>query len=272
MDRKQEGEGFATAETHRQTPVLLRGSTTKDVEIERSLWVADPLTEFDSPVTVRANNNKKKKKKKKKKDKDPTATPTSMPTASSQPSLSPAPSLGPSDGPSLSPSSGPSVSFVPTVSSAPSTSPTKTPKHGPMRLKLYWRKGYKWQGEDKEEKYCMDKSGDGVEIDKCGGSGQKWIVYGRTIRPDRDRGDCLTAVGSSYSNLRISKCNGSTRQDWVGFDLITFPDKGKPFELSPFNKQSQCVTQHHHPRKGEDLYMRSCKEARKHSTSQWNRY
>ena len=63
MDRKQEGEGFATAETHRQTPVLLRGLTTKDVEMERSLRVTDPPTEFDSPVTVRANNNKKKKKK-----------------------------------------------------------------------------------------------------------------------------------------------------------------------------------------------------------------
>ena len=56
MDRKQEGEGFATAETHMQTPVLLRGSTTKDVEMERSLWVADPLTLFDSPVTVFGRN------------------------------------------------------------------------------------------------------------------------------------------------------------------------------------------------------------------------
>jgi len=57
------------------------------------------------------------------------------------------------------------------------------------RIKLYWRKGYRWQGSSKEKHWCMEASGDKIEIEKCrsGSSRQKFkFISGNRIQSCRD--------------------------------------------------------------------------------------
>lgn len=138
----------------------------------------------------------------------------------------------------------------------------------PFRLKMYWEKGYFWQESRREKRYCAQckrscNHGDQVWIRTCDGrsSRQYFVSVGKTLRPNRNRGVCLTRTAERQ--IRLYKCvPGLPQQEWYG---ITFDDK---FELVG-NSVKKCFTQHHHPRSTEVLYMDKCDLSRLYKTSYW---
>uniref|UniRef100_A0A7R9ZEE7 Ricin B lectin domain-containing protein n=1 Tax=Pseudictyota dubia TaxID=2749911 RepID=A0A7R9ZEE7_9STRA len=140
-------------------------------------------------------------------------------------------------------------------------------KSGPFRIKLYWRQGYRWQGQKSERKWCMQPSNKYVRIFKCSkSSSQKWIYENCQIKTANGR-KCLTQ-GSRSKWLTVESCSGSNRQkwDWIGANSIG------GYEIYPKGSKSKCVTQLHHPRKNEKLFLQRCSTAAKHKTSKWNKY
>jgi len=83
---------------------------------------------------------------------------------------------------------------------------------------------------------------------------------------------CLTNQGR---DIVLKRCEESwSNQRWVGFD------KSKPMELHALGlhegdglgrmeRRQKCMTQHHHPRKGERIYSAQCGKARRAKTNLW---
>jgi len=134
------------------------------------------------------------------------------------------------------------------------------------RIKLYWKKGYKWQGSKKEKKWCMEghKDGETVEIKKCSSSSkQKFKFIGDDqIQSCKDKDLCFVLSGKF---AKLDKCSSSKKQK--------FKKKGKDkkFTLEPKSKKG-CLTQRHHPKSGERVRVESCKAAGKDETEYWNTY
>ena len=77
---------------------------------------------------------------------------------------------------------------------------------------------------------------------------------------------CLQQVNRRAVKLR--KCrDANPRQLFVGSQ----PDVGK-FDLKPVNKNSTCLSQHHHPKAGEVIYAESCIKAHRPDTGYWVAY
>ena len=89
--------------------------------------------------------------------------------------ISPTPSI------SASPTQLPTISSAPSTSAAPTFRPTQKPtinKSNPVRLRLYWKKGYRWQESSRETYWCMEcdgscSSGNKIEIKWCSSSDNK---------------------------------------------------------------------------------------------------
>ena len=86
-------------------------------------------------------------------------------------------------------------------------------------------------------------------------------------------GDMISVFQSNLCITRkkrdvfVEKCTGDKDQKWNGFDPL------KEFELQPAGKKdSKCLTQHHHPKKGERVFTEKCETARKTKTSLWIAY
>lgn len=83
---------------------------------------------------------------------------------------------------------------------------------------------------------------------------------------------CLARDGRR--NILLRTCNPSSKeQRWLGFQF------GQEMELQPLQKLTigrdqveTCLTQHHHPRKGERVYAEECKKARRTTTNLWMTY
>ena len=84
---------------------------------------------------------------------------------------------------------------------------------------------------------------------------------------------CLSQSGVRY--IELETCDLSKiEQRFLGFQ----PDDG-PMELSPVNSTikdgtvlEQCISNHHHPRVGERIYLEECSRARRSDTSLWTAY
>ena len=85
---------------------------------------------------------------------------------------------------------------------------------------------------------------------------------------------CLYREGARSIVLR--RCDASVeRQRFFGFR-----SDGQAMELHPFpgtfKKKGvtfqRCLTQHHHPRRGEQIIAEECEKARKSNTSLWSTY
>lgn len=77
---------------------------------------------------------------------------------------------------------------------------------------------------------------------------------------------CIARKGR---DVYLTKCSWSDKnQRWNGFI------HGKEFELQPAGKKSddKCLTQHHHPKRGERIFAERCETARKTKTSLWTTY
>mmetsp|Transcript_16265 Transcript_16265/g.32357 ORF Transcript_16265/g.32357 Transcript_16265/m.32357 type:complete len:155 (-) Transcript_16265:251-715(-) len=131
------------------------------------------------------------------------------------------------------------------------------------RIKLYWKKGYRWQKSSKEKKWCMSTSGSKVEIKKCSSSSrQKFkFISGNRIQSCRDKKKCFEMKGSS---VKLEKCDSSKKQE--------FRKKGSSskFKLEP-KSRSGCLTQRHHPKSGEKVYAEKCRTAEKDDTVYWKK-
>lgn len=78
---------------------------------------------------------------------------------------------------------------------------------------------------------------------------------------------CLSQSGDRAISLQ--NCNSSKiEQRFVGFSS----GGGKAMELTPANvtANDKCLTQHHHPRVGERIFVEDCKKARRSDTNLWD--
>jgi hypothetical protein len=67
--------------------------------------------------------------------------------------------------------------------------------------------------------------------------------------------------------IRMRTCDSNDeRQRFTGsFD-------SSKFEIHPVSDDDDCLTQQHHPKKGEEVRLYSCSTARGDDTSYWNEY
>lgn len=140
----------------------------------------------------------------------------------------------------------------------------------PFMLRMYWERGYMWQEDPRPRNFCVQcvnscEEGDTLYTRKCrnGRYTQYFVKMGNTLRPLTNKNMCVAQSGHRKISLRT--CDGSDEQIWYGFRF----DGGK-FELNSQSvNPSKCLSQHHHPKPREVLYMESCELARKWDTSYW---
>ena len=141
-----------------------------------------------------------------------------------------------------------------------------------FRLRLYWERGYYWQESRQEKWWCMQcrkscNNGDSIYLRSCRSDydKQRFVRYGDTIRPVRNQAMCLTRNGGKY--VRFEPCTGASRQMWSSFG------RRNKFELTTkWENTSTCLSQDHHPKSGERVYLERCYKARRHDTSFWTMY
>ncbi len=139
-----------------------------------------------------------------------------------------------------------------------------------FRLRLTWKSGYKWQGSRSEKWWCMRckspscSRNSGIEITKCSrnDSRQQFYFDNNRIRSKRS-GRCLERRGRS---IKLDTCDGSRNQRWDGLSTR------QPFQLREAGSSVKCASQHHEPKRGEVVYMTSCKKSRASKTDLWNVY
>jgi len=156
------------------------------------------------------------------------------------------------------------------LSSAAATFSTSRRKAAYFKMRMYWQRGYYWQESSSERFWCMKCSrgdcgrGSRIKIDKCSNSDsrQQWFFSSGRIRSRMNKSQCIERIeGGRY--LALSTCDNSRHQKW---DQLV---KDKPFQLRLPGKDEKCMSQHHHPKKDEELYMTSCKKSSRNRTDKW---
>ena len=151
----------------------------------------------------------------------------------------------------------------------PSPNPTPIPPTGSnYRLRLYWEDGYYWQESYDEMFFCMVSSGDKVKIETCGSGNTRWEIVPLSGQGDQIRksgsNQCIELIGSRAIALR--GCDASvTRQRWMAV-MGAFNDYR--FDIRPVRDLAKCLTQHHHPKPGEDVFAEFCSTAHQHTTGE----
>lgn len=235
----------------------------------------------------------------------PSSNPTTSTSPSVHPSLIPSKSVQPTESFLPTQSNVPTFSSKPSYSTSPSDLPSTNPSYSPtikptylnqFRLRLYWKPGYYWQESYEEKWWCMacatcDKnlftaSCDLQEVCQEGmmlglvdcepGKGVNIRAVEFAIRHnlfDKYSGDMILihqtdlCITRKKRELYIEKCTGEKGQRWNGFH----PEK--EFELQPVGrKDDKCLTNHHHPKRGERIFAEKCETARKTKTSLWIAY
>lgn len=140
---------------------------------------------------------------------------------------------------------------------------------GIVSFRLKWKEGYRWQDDPSEQFWCMEQSGDGVEIERCdGGSRQRFellFLPGRTETLIRSLSsdECLKGGGIPV----LTTCDDTDLgQRWKTMNGSWLSES---FEITRTGIEAQCLTQHHHPRSGEPITMRNCTQERLDTTSAW---
>lgn len=276
------------------------------------------------------------------------ARPVSTPSPSESPSASP--TLVPSIRPSESPSARPSIDIMDddidhfddpdSEDMSPTPSPSESPSHNPssfsyddsedsgrpnddtgeyikppsdpnaVRLKLYWQRGYYWQEETFERKWCMRcennldcQAGEKLFLGNCSDSWQQTayfslISYGghefvqiqvisadgakRKSRQRRKRNGRRSSSGlcldrSNGRHVTLQQCTDAREEQLWRAPQGSYREIRKNsnrFELSQslFGGMDYCLTNHHHPKYGETLEMYTCDQARRDQTNFWNTY
>eukprot|EP00980_Cylindrotheca_fusiformis_P001106 scaffold305_cov110-Cylindrotheca_fusiformis.AAC.24 len=166
-----------------------------------------------------------------------------------------------------------------------------------FRLKLYWQEGYYWQEETFERKWCMRCSnnfecsvGEPLFLGDCG----RWsksayfeFVYlddnkvvqiqvvslsSDLTENDDDNSTKLCLGRGGNREVTLQECRNDSNnegQRWTA-SRGSFTTTGDRFEISDGN--GYCLTNHHHPKYGEQLDLYPCKVPRHDTTNYWNVY
>lgn len=137
-----------------------------------------------------------------------------------------------------------------------------------FNLRLFWKKGYRWQESSSEKKWCMQctssgcPEGSSIKIDTCDRSDSRQQFYfdNRRIRSRKNKDVCLERQGRS---IKLDQCNNSINQKWD--ELST----SREFQLRIPGNKYKCASQHHHPKKNERVYLTSCKKSIDNKTDKW---
>ena len=150
-----------------------------------------------------------------------------------------------------------------------------------FRLKLYWQVGYHWQDELFERKWCLKCKNGCVEgnqmyITGCSGYSSYFTflndttdygdeimiqVYGTNLclhRPEGGRDIVLRTCNLKNYHQRFYAANGSS------FD-------GEKFEIGQHSFPNRSLTQQHHPKHGEIVFMQNSTLAEMSETQFWNK-
>ena len=179
---------------------------------------------------------------------------------------------------------------------------------GPFVLKLYWEEDYywqvrtnrlhvsqlptisnlicwfdyhlTWQEESIHREWCVRcfhdcDEGEGIEIKSCSDSPTEFqFIYfpGNETQIKVASGDvCLEADFDERPRaVYLRSCDHS--ESLQRFVATQGDFRGPRFEISPMTRPDRCLTQHHHPRDDEDIYIETCSRARRADTSYWNMY
>lgn len=190
----------------------------------------------------------------------------------------------PSPTTSYSPTPLPTISTMPSMSAVPSTQPSLNPTPAPnsisekFKLRLYWHRSYYWQETRRETFWCWQcrngcKKDNKIEIDHCKNA-DYFQFHGEdnSYRPVKNPNLCVTEDGfdSESRPLRLRQCDGGIKQKWVNSgDVGLNFDPDRPWEIYPESDLGKCVTQMHHPKAHERVFLRRCKYPRKNTTSKW---
>lgn len=137
-----------------------------------------------------------------------------------------------------------------------------------FNMRLYWKQGYQWQESSSEKKWCMKcrsnrcSKGTGIKVARCNRDDwrQNFFFDDGRIRSRRNKDVCLERQGRS---IVLDNCNSSQDQVWATLR------KDEPFQLRIPGNMDKCVSQHHHPRQDEKIYMTSCKRSTQSQTDKW---
>ena len=161
-----------------------------------------------------------------------------------------------------------------------------------FRIKMHWEDGYMWQGVDYEfEKFCMMHSyrgfpgygkcfygtqtgmceDDAVYVVPCNADlRQKWTFVpsgnGEFQIKALSAGTCLERLDSR--RVRLRDCDDSiARQRWYTPGTDFFSTK---FAISQSTADG-CLGQLHHPKSGEVIELRNCRQSERTQTLYWEK-
>ena len=147
-------------------------------------------------------------------------------------------------------------------------------------LKMHWQRGYMWQENPNERKWCMVcrkgcRPGHKLRLTDCdrGTRPTKFTIrsafpWGGSFVQLQVAGTNLCVQAYPYSDeVSLNRCSPWNRDQWFVGDF----DQNK-FEIKPFLELNQCLTQEHHPKSGEEVLIRYCDVAREDQTSYWVNY
>jgi len=141
-----------------------------------------------------------------------------------------------------------------------------------FQLKLYWEKGFYWQEEKIEKRWCIEckgscKSGSSLYIRECDDDDykQRWILKKDKLSPHTAQDLCM--YFKDRSNIQLRTCKDS-RDEYQKFDVIK-QNVGQKTDSYEFQVRKRCLTQRHHPKSHELLRLEPCHKPRKSDTSIW---
>ncbi|KAL7533714.1 hypothetical protein ACHAXR_005406 [Thalassiosira sp. AJA248-18] len=147
-----------------------------------------------------------------------------------------------------------------------------------FRLKLYWRNGYYWQESSQESFWCMScgkglcEENQVMRLSNCKTKSKddarfelirykRWGQY-RVV----DTNLCLQKIGRSR-RIALKPCQRNKSAQ-----LFQARGEDEKFDLRPMRASGRCLTNHHHPKAGEEIYAESCRKAHRTKTGYWTKY
>ena len=155
-------------------------------------------------------------------------------------------------------------------------------------LKMYWQEGFLWQELPTDPVFCMKCddvtpncfAGQNVFVAPCQANittedPTNWQMifqpngafYIKIATSDL----CLTLPLVKLDPLTVEKCSPFNEKQ-LFFAQNGQAAAGSRFEISPVTEQGSCVSQIHHPKTGERLFLFPCIYPRYWTTSFWNFY
>ena len=151
-----------------------------------------------------------------------------------------------------------------------------------FRIKLYWEEGYYWQEEDFERPWCLRckdnfncKEGEKLYLGYCG----KWSksAFFKFFPVDggskvqivmKNLFDDPLCIERNHRQIRLQKCDFSNEfQHWI----VGTSDVRRFEIIQNVGGVQWCLSNHHHPKCGEEVEIFRCSQVQGWSTGLWNK-